>query len=863
MRSALAAFALCAVARAALVPVSSARRGLSLLARTGRQGSAQLGAPEEAGGGATQSLEDYCSGAGEGLQEKQRVIANWKHYSSWYPATIIRTNSDGTMDVHYDDGFDEDHVTADAIKPAPPEEGGEPPEANKPRDDAVCETLDLIPQIKDKIAESQRNVAVWLASKRAESSKSQKGGAAKAAASDAGAGATPPYTAGSPSPAVIVPSPLASTSLSPQEDAKAKKLQELQQRLTDLDKAIANAEAEVAENDKVLQREQGKAQPEPIEPAAAKTVDDYIAEYEAAIAEREQRLRALENRRAEQEQQLASLGANPISMEDIMRNIKSLEGDLEKLRVMRQKLLDAGRLDPELKATIDSMLEDGEKLKEKVNRLADAERRAEAEKEAAEKDGNAEKAKSADNQVYQAAVDMEEELRELGDETAKLETGVHPNGAKWWRYRYEHSFAEGYIMIILILILFCFERLLKWLWRQLYMYRADAKKATEGSVGETFAVSHELDLHGTMMVHWFEYFVIQMTATVMVWLCVFLAYHVGLFDLLAEHVHGSQQFRIPITGIQYRELARGLCVVLTVGFMFYFWLIFSVVKSATHTMAMWAEMEMPQEGSEAEAAPGAVGILTMTTSTGAYSSIKEYFMDHVKHHPNLATNFAQDISKFPFWKYLRINVRQFMDNLFAFSFYMWFSIIITFFCLCLCHYYLHVGYIRVMMGFFVVQTLSLVAAVAMVWKVNRTIAQSTGGSQEGGRTLTRATTAQWREDTTDSAMKKSRAIKYFVLWMVQFTLFFLCYGASRVICQPWMWQLYPMGALIVMIITFVLATVFCFLIAPVLVSFAVSMSLPPYIDEGNMKAIDEMLKEDAETPEQYLKRHSTAGGRSP
>merc|ERR1740138_1126623 len=53
----------------------------------------------------------------------------------------------------------------------------------------------------------------------------------------------------------------------------------------------------------------------------------------------------------------------------------------------------------------------------------------------------------------------------------------------------------------------------------------------------------------------------------------------------------------------------------------------------------------------------------------------------------------------------------------------------------------------------------------------------------------------------------SRA-KEVVSFVMHYTMFFLCYGASRAICQPWMWELHFWLVIMALVLTLVLTIVF-------------------------------------------------------
>jgi len=62
------------------------------------------------------TLQDYCSGKGEkNIDEGSRIEANWRGFGTYYPGVIKKVNSDGDVDIVYEDGWTEEDVDLDSI----------------------------------------------------------------------------------------------------------------------------------------------------------------------------------------------------------------------------------------------------------------------------------------------------------------------------------------------------------------------------------------------------------------------------------------------------------------------------------------------------------------------------------------------------------------------------------------------------------------------------------------------------------------------------------------------------------------------------------------------------------------------------
>merc|ERR1711971_1360484 len=107
-------------------------------------------------------------------------------------------------------------------------------------------------------------------------------------------------------------------------------------------------------------------------------------------------------------------------------------------------------------------------------------------------------------------------------------------------------------------------------------------------------------------------------------------------------------------------------------------------------------------------------------------------------------------------------------------------------------------------------------------------------------------------DFADKMTSPSRA-KGVVSFVMHYTMFFLCYGASRAICQPWMWKLHFWLVVCAAVLTLVLTIIFVCMIAPMIPNFAASLSLPPYMDKHNLVKLGEIAEEDTTTAADYMR----------
>jgi hypothetical protein len=227
-------------------------------------------------------------------------------------------------------------------------------------------------------------------------------------------------------------------------------------------------------------------------------------------------------------------------LQDIDDAVKELEKDVEEAKKKRDELKKDASLDPELEAIIDSIIKALAKMRKKVDNLIaleakakadrekarrEAEEAAEAARKRAESEGedpdkaaedaarkarkdSEERVKKADLDTMKAAQDVEKEMKEAEKGAKKLDTGLHPHGAKWWRYRYERSYVEALIMIFISWLMLLWSVAIRTLKHKLFIWALrpgqEAESELEALEGQT---------HGAVYGQWLHLLSEQMMAT--------------------------------------------------------------------------------------------------------------------------------------------------------------------------------------------------------------------------------------------------------------------------------------------------------------------------------------------------------------
>jgi len=819
-----------------------------------------LGNMKGAGDGPA-TLEEYCAGEQTEqekqthMKEGQRIMANWEGYGTMYPGHIEEENTDGTVDIHYEDGFDEKNVRGHHVEAHPDaKEFGTTKEVKK-RDDAACEMKDFLKEMKGKLKGLNEMIVGWMASQRAK------------IAGDRAPPIAPPNLQPVTSPPPVAPvAPAAAPPAAPAAAPPAvqsEELEKLQAQLADQDLYIEELEKRFAENNQELQKLVPAAPPAP---AGLQTVDNLIQQYKAKIAERDLRIKELEADIAQQEKDLAKLSGKQLSLADIDAAVHLLENEGGKAERKRDEIEKAGKLDSDLRAIIDSILKALKKMRKKVDNLIALEAQAKEQQagadveaqEAAEAarlrakelgidpDKAAEEAiekvkrkheaatKTADLEVMKAAQEVGEDLTEAEDGAKRLDTGLHPHGAKWWRYRYEHSYIEALLMIFISFLMLLWSEII-------YHFRVWLNRlASPGKVKASALEQEEQDAHGAAYLSWVRMFTEQMCVCVFVFLTVWVIAKTALLRFAPMIIRPSDDMRVPLEPDEYRRLALDICTIFFIAIVFYFGLMFAVARESRHETQKYDDLDEAARrdslgvsrpiASEVTASPNIGHRKSMwsaiqttedyenqlkslqTAMTTILDNSSDEDMQHVK------AEIGSSLDRFPLHMYLTLCVRMNVAKMFFFGWVMWLPTIALFLALCLLHRFAHMGYIRIM-SFFGIAVALLIGYMAYSINHIKSQASSKVAQPTGKERVSKVST------------------ELVVLGLLQFSLFFVCYGVARMICQTWMWELHFWPVLVLSICALISAFLFVWFIAPAIPSFCAAMAMPPYVDSGNIQCM--------------------------
>jgi hypothetical protein len=316
-------------------------------------------------------------------------------------------------------------------------------------------------------------------------------------------------------------------------------------------------------------------------------------------------------------------------------------------------------------------------------------------------------------------------------------------------------------------------------------------------------------------------------------------------------IKAHDDLRVPMTGAEYRHIALDILTIFFIAIVFYFGLMFPVAKHARKVTRRMEKLEVLRH-EPVEDTPSEVTTRNSTklTSVTGYNSGLKLFVAYMEKEAAAGHKQASEISNmplftwdiFPLNEYLTLNVRVVVPFMFRFGWVMWVPVICLFMTLLLLHRFAHMGYVRIIC-FFAAVVLFMI--LGMVWFCHR-IEAHIGGFQTV------------KDLPSEDSIHNRYPTEVIFLGILQFCLFFTCYGVARMICQTWMWELHFWPVLCLTIAAAVSAALFVWLVAPTIPAFVIALALPPYIDASNWEQVKHIAKKVVEPPKSskaLLHRH--------
>jgi len=331
----------------------------------------------------------------------------------------------------------------------------------------------------------------------------------------------------------------------------------------------------------------------------------------------------------------------------------------------------------------------------------------------------------------------------------------------------------------------------------------------------------------------------QMLVCIFVFLTVWLIAKTSLIDIFPMIIKPSETMHVPHSAAEYRHLALDICTIFFFAIVFYFVLMFAVARAIRETTSKLEVLEActPREAAvriaaahggddPVEAARHAAAAKAMGNAVApeTWDNMQKHFVANIGHMMKRGDPKLEEVSRlvdgdfnnFPLAKYLKFKMRVQGVELFKFSWTMWVPTIALFMLLWALHRYAHMGYIRIMC-FAGSVVLVLITSMAL---------------------LTKNLMKEFLEEPLDkasSAISEKKSIhetlptEGIVLHGLEFSLFFVCYGVARMICQPWMWELHFWPVAILTGVAILSSIAFYQIVAPGIPSFIAAMAMPPYV----------------------------------
>jgi hypothetical protein len=667
---------------------------------------------------------------------------------------------------------------------------------------------------------------------------------------------------------------------------EAKKLEALRALIREKESYVEELKKRQNENAVRLQKlfsDDGAAPTQP----GIKTVDDLLKEYKGRIADLDDEIERRKKNIKEQEMELSRLGAGDDSIAEVEKDAAAIESEVSAAWAEMLKLDVEGKLDPDLKhilkgimkplvpirqqLTVLRSLED--KAADAVSRENDAAKLAAEEarrkalaaglsaKAAAEKAENAalEVAAASTGRITAArmaildeAQVMSDDVRKASTDVVELDIGLHPHGAKWWRFRYEHAYIEAWLMVWISLLMLLWRKVVQEIKKTLQIW---AEPKPEEIQNDEFIIALG-DFtgrdDGSMYLVWLTCLSEMMLTCILVFITVWVICKTTLIDIIPFLV-SAPGFHMPNSGDQYRRLLVDLSSIYFFAILMYFILVFPIAghaTSLTHKLSKGFDVATPR--------PEA-GVVTLGHIASAVSQAdlkgrlgnRTWFAEAMKneidstHIPQakelketVDTLYNGDWGKFPMPRYLVMNVHDHTQEFFEFAWYLWLPIVICYLCFAGFHRFLFMGYLRIMMAFTVIALL-LIIAIGM-YTVRKSEAFHVKKSGDHHVKI---------KNEEGQHLHKRMNTEFYILKSLQFVMFFQLYGVARMIGQPWMWELHFWPVLGLTVFALVWGILFIMFVAPVIPSFVAVMAVPPYVNKDNVKLMLHTVRVDQQEKE--------------
>jgi len=704
------------------------------------------------------NLEDYCAMKEGKFVRRQKVKAVPHSGGDPKPGVVVKANSDDTVDILFKDGDHDMNIPASQVKPRDiPEAAG--------KDDSACIVEGKMSKVQKKIDNAYDEIKNWLKNRK-------KKGHKEAAEED---------------------------KEQREQQKKAEAAAKRQHAKMKTEEAAAKKKLEATKKKKAKAEQESKQAASDAEKEAAKK---KLEEAEEEEEEHEQEVEAAQDEEKEAEQDAdEDAGADVADAGDVEDKIESIDKTIKDLEDERASLEKDGKLDPDLRASTDEMIDEAKQAKAALQKVEKAE----------EKGGT---------EMVAEVESAEKELKDVKADMKEAERGIYPSGNKWWRYRYEFSYVEALFGVLMSLLAVLGETALHFFRKMLNAQAKRVRWQDERSVP-------------TMYMTWFRYLgsegMVLLFMNLMVWvLWTTIPWVYESWATIAK----DPSMHLPVKPERYKLQAWETAIHLSLAMVMYFLAVYMVVYHASNRLVRWQEWSEHRD-SAATSSPRVHSRLSVSVigSIQQMNALRALFLSEVRMRPDLLeyTRRRRVVldDDFPFFLYLSHCTHQYLQDIFVVKIWTWVAIVVIFCCFAICHRFFHLGTAELLCIF---GAAMIVMFGIMTYRVLKAIEEISKERQRVTDTF---------RDSEDSLLKQDKQTEVSMGFMMQIVIFFLCFGAVRLIFSYWMWRIYPVYSLICMVGLILFIVVWFFVLAPLVSAFLAVLCCPPYI---HVKSFEKTVK---------------------
>lgn len=482
-----------------------------------------------------------------------------------------------------------------------------------------------------------------------------------------------------------------------------------------------------------------------------------------------------------------------------------------------------------------------------------------------------------------------------------LETGVHPHGLKWWRFRWEYSLIEAIMLIFLIILVI--------LAHQCINKGYDITKVFMPT--KMVGFSSMLNLHNITFTTCVKEFAVLGVLQGVIWLMNQFGFfdwmltqipkQVGREPIAMAQINGalslaqvaeSFSMHLPNTGADLVYTLRCVNMHLFLGIAFYFLVMYHVVVSAIHIFSMFLEAEdsgahekylsalsvehflsgtprdavrdsqtnprggMPKRrgtsirdlASESSSASlGWTGGCLRTAQD--FHTVRRYFIHHVLKRDDLCQHLIEGaeledeqalddtLHRIFLYRYLSVHIRKRLTEMIIIDFRIWLALVLVLVCDVVLHVYAHVSFVELLPLYI---TVAFSIQMYQIYHAHSRLKHivSHGSVEEDTKVIDTS-----EEERHGTSFGQRHRLDLWTVRMQQLILLLICYSGARVLASPYLWTDYFILSCIITAVLFLLYLFHVFIGSIWITLDMIVYSLPPYINDDEKVALVETINE--------------------